>query len=301
MRIVVTGTRGQVVSALREVASSGRHEIVSLGRPELDLAAPITVLPALQRAKPDLVISAAAYTNVDEAEEQPSLAWTINALGAAAVAVAAKVVGVPIIHLSTDYVFDGQKAGPYLETDATTPVNLYGASKLLGERFVATANEDHVILRTSWIYSPFGANFLKTMLRLSKARDCVQVVDDQHGCPTSAFDLATALLFIAQRLHDDRSFELRGIFHLPPAGRTTWADFAKAIFDRAAAKGWKACRVTPIATAEYPTRAQRPANSLLSGSKVKRVYGIELPAWRESLPLCVDRLVAEDGIEAPGR
>jgi dTDP-4-dehydrorhamnose reductase len=268
------------------------HEILPLGRPVLDLAQPESVVPAILGARPDLVISAAAYTAVDKAESEPELARAINGVGAGKVAEAAAQANVPVIQVSTDYVFDGSNAAPYAESDPTAPLGVYGATKLEGERRVAAATGNHAIVRVAWIYSPVGANFMKTMLRLAESRDSVRVVADQRGGPTSALDIAAALLRMGERLGGDPAPTLRGIFHMPPAGEATWADFAEAIFRAAAKRGRPPCRVEHITTADYPTPARRPANSRLSGDKLRSVYGIALPHWTESLESCVGRLLA---------
>ncbi|RIY02839.1 dTDP-4-dehydrorhamnose reductase [Aureimonas flava] len=291
MRIVVTGREGQVVSALRERGPLAGVEIVALGRPELDLADPASVRRAILAAEPDAVISAAAYTAVDKAESEAELAHAVNAEGPGALAAAAAERGVPVVHLSTDYVFAGDKAGPYTEDDATGPVSVYGRTKLEGERRVAAAQPDHAILRTAWVYSPFGANFLKTMLRLAETRDAVNVVADQHGTPTSALDIADAAIAVARRLRADPDPALRGVFHLTGSGEATWADFAEAIFAERAARTGRPVAVGRIGTADYPTPARRPANSRLSGDKLARVHGIVLPDWRLSTRAVLDRLL----------
>ncbi|TIU32042.1 MAG: dTDP-4-dehydrorhamnose reductase, partial [Mesorhizobium sp.] len=189
MRLVVTGRDGQVAASLLEAGQAAAGvEVIAIGRPQLDLARPDTVIEAIAAAKPDIVVSAAAYTAVDQAEDEPDLAFAVNAVGAGKVAQAASRLGVPVIHLSTDYVFDGTKDAAYVETDATAPRSVYGASKLAGEQAVASANPHHLILRTAWVYSPFGKNFVKTMLRLAADRDEIAVVADQWGNPTSALD-----------------------------------------------------------------------------------------------------------------
>ena len=294
MRIAVTGRDGQVVSAFLDIAASEGVEVIAVGRPDLDLAAPATVLPALQAARPDVVVSAAAYTAVDKAESEPEVARAINQEGAEAVAAAAARLGVPVIHLSTDYVFDGAATRPYREDDPTGPLGVYGRSKLLGERAVAAVNPRHVILRTAWVYSPFGANFVRTMLRVAGSRDEVSVVADQQGCPTSAIDIARAVIAVARRVGPgsvDAAPDLFGTFHLTGRGEAVWADVAEAVFARSAALGGPTARVKRIGTADYPTPARRPANSRLDGGKLAHVYGLVLPAWRESLDGCVTRLV----------
>lgn len=281
MRLAVTGKNGQVVSALRALTSDDL-EIVALGRPELDLSRPETVSQALRAAKPDVVVSAAAYTAVDKAESEPDVAFTINRDGAEAVAQAANDLGIPIIHLSTDYVFNGDKTTAYVESDPTGPRSIYGRSKLQGEQAVSAATDDYAILRTAWVYSEYGSNFVKTMLRLGESRDEINVVADQFGCPTSANDIAVAIVAIAKRLAQDSSNRLRGIFHLSGTGETNWANFAKQIFVFSAENGGKPIIVNDITTAQYPTPARRPPNSRLDCSKLEEVYGIRLPAWQTS-------------------
>jgi dTDP-4-dehydrorhamnose reductase len=290
LRIAVTGKNGQVVKALMERATANKI-IIPVSRPELDLTEPKTVVGALDRASPDIIVNAAAYTMVDKAEQEPETAHRVNAEGAATVARAAKELGVPLIHLSTDYIFNGALDRPYGEDDPVDPLGAYGRSKLEGERLIAEEWHDHVILRTAWVYSPFGANFLKTMLRLGAERSELGVVADQYGNPTSAFDIADAVLAIAERLARDPSSDLRGIFHLSGSGATTWADFAEAIFACAQRRGRLRVTVRRITTAEYPTPAKRPANSRLDNEKLRRRYGITLPDWRVSLAPCVDRLL----------
>ena len=291
MRVAVTGSKGQVAASLIERAGD-KAEIVALGRPAFDLADRAAVLAGLEAARPDVVVSAAAYTAVDKAESEEELALKVNGEGAGHVAEAAARLGVPLLHLSTDYVFDGALDRPYREDDPTAPTGAYGRSKLLGEKLVAERCADSVILRTAWVYSPFGANFVRTMLRLNETRDEVGVVADQCGNPTSALDIADALIAIAAKVKDDRSPALRGVFHMTGSGEATWADFAESIFQEAAARGRRATRVKRIATADYPTPARRPANSRLDNEKLGRVYGLRLPEWRQSVAACCARLLS---------
>jgi dTDP-4-dehydrorhamnose reductase len=293
MRIAVIGKNGQVASALMEAGGTMDSVIITVGRPELDLAAPETIEPALRAASPDIVVNAAAYTAVDQAEREPEIADKINKAGAGAVAAAAKALRVPIIHLSTDYVFDGAKTSAYVEDDPLAPTSAYGASKLAGEQAVAAANRDLVILRTAWVYAPYGKNFVRTMLALAEAREEVRVVADQCGCPTYAPDIADAIIRIAHNLLKDRSDpRLRGVFHLTGTGETTWAGLADAIFEYLAGKGMRRPILTPITSAEYPTPARRPANSRLNCAKLASIYGIELPHWSTSLRNCLERLTS---------
>ncbi len=294
MRIAVTGQNGQVARALAETGAERGLEIVALGRPTLDLARPETVLPALLAAQAQIVINAAAYTAVDKAESEPEAAHAINAAGAGTVARAGRELGIPVIQLSTDYVFDGSRARPYREEDRTGPLGVYGSTKLGGENLVAAENPRHVILRTAWVYSPFGTNFVRTMVRLAATRPEVGVVADQHGCPTAAHDIAATVLAVAARLlAEPDAVALTGVFHMAAQGEAVWADVAEAVFHRSAALGGPSASVKRITTADYPTPARRPANSRLDCSKLAATYGITLPPWRESLDACVGRLVAE--------
>lgn len=295
MRFVATGGAGQLVLSLGERLAGTADGFVAVGPPELDLAAgdDAAVYAALAAAAPEAIINAAAHTAVDKAESERDLAFAINADGAGAVARAAKRLGVPVVHVSTDYVFAGDKVEPYLETDATGPTGVYGASKLAGESQVLASGADAAILRTAWVYSPFGANFVKTMLRVAGMREELGVVDDQRGCPTNALDLADACIAIARHLAEGHDPAHRGVFHATGSGEGSWADFAEAIFAASAAHGGPTAHVKRITTAEYPTPAQRPANSRLNGDKLAAAHGIRLPAWRDSLPPVVARLVAE--------
>ena len=293
MRLVVTGREGQVATAL--ALAGGRHgvEVVRLGRPDLDLERLETIAPALRAARPDVVVSAAAYTAVDQAESEPERAHQVNALAPGRLAEVAAELGAPVLHLSTDYVFDGRKPSPYVETDATGPVTVYGASKLAGELAVIRANPRHAILRTAWVYAPRGKNFVRTMLRLAETRDEVGVVGDQLGCPTSAEDIADGVLEIARSLRGGEG--LPGLYHMAGMGEASWAEFAAAIFEASKSRGGPSARVKAIATRDYPTPAARPANSRLDCARVKAVFGVALPPWREALGRCLDTLATEHG------
>lgn len=294
MRVVVTGREGQVVRSLLERGAYFGEEVVALGRPDLDLSGDTgAIVSAIQAARPDVLVSAAAYTAVDKAESEPELAFTINERGAAAVAKAARLLGIPLVHLSTDYVFDGTKSAPYVEDDATGPTGIYGASKLAGEQAVLAEHENSAILRTAWVYSPFGANFVKTMLRLAASRDEIGVVADQRGNPTSALDIADKVLAVAANLRRDDNPALRGVFHMTADAEASWAEFAEAIFSTAVRNGGPSARVKHIATADYPTPARRPQNSRLDCSKLARVHNVRLPNWRGSMEMVVTRLLNE--------
>lgn len=292
MRVVVTGREGQVARSLIERAAGSDVQIVALGRPELDLRGDAAnIRAAIEAARPDIVVSAAAYTQVDRAEAERDAAFAVNACGPKAIAQAAAILAVPLVHLSTDYVFDGTSVEPYSEQDRTNPTGIYGASKLAGEQAVIAAHPNSAVLRTAWVYSPFGSNFIKTMLRLARERDEVSVVADQHGNPTSALDIADGVLRVASNLCRHADDGLRGIFHMTGRGNATWADLAEAVFAESAEAGGPSARVRRIGTADYPTPARRPFNSRLSSSKLERVHSVRLPEWRTSTKEVVRRLV----------
>ena len=290
MRMLVTGRTGQVVRSLMARAPAG-VEVAALGRPELDLAHPEGLAAAMAALRPDVVVSAAAYTAVDRAEVEPALAQAVNGAGAGAVAAAAALLGVPLIHLSSDYVFDGTKRAPYVESDQPAPINIYGATKWAGEQAVIAAHPGAVVVRTSWLYSPFGANFLTTMLRLADERRRIDVVSDQIGCPTSALDLADGLWAVAARLCADPAAP-RGVFHMAGHGKASWAEVAEELFDVSSMLGGPYAKVKRIGSAQYPAPARRPADSRLDCSALAAGYDVRLPDWRRSLQTVTVRLVA---------
>ena len=291
-RLVVTGREGQVATSLRRADAGERgFEVVAVGRPGLDLADPAGIGAALRAARPDIVVNAAAYTAVDRAEDEPDLAHAVNAQGAGAVAEAARAMGVPVIQISTDYVFPGDLDRPYREDDPTGPIGVYGRTKLEGERLVAAAQPDHAVLRTAWVHAPHGANFVRTMLRLAGDRDRLRVVGDQHGCPTHADDIAAGILAVADHALADRG-DWRGVTHLVSEGETTWAGLARAVFEVSAAHGGPAAEVEAIATADYPTKAARPANSRLDVTRLRETFGHRPPHWRDGVERCVREALA---------
>lgn len=287
MKILVTGRDGQVAQSLAE--RHGGHELVFAARPDLDLADPASIERTVAAVNPALVISAAAYTAVDKAEDEPDLAMAVNGEGPGVLARAAAKIGAPVIHLSTDYVFDGSLDRPWREDDVVAPLGVYGATKLAGEQAVAASGATHAILRTAWVYSPFGANFVRTMLRLAETRDALTVVEDQFGCPTSALDIADGIMAVAAGLKDGRG--ANGIYHLAGTGETHWADFARAIFAESARRGGPVAEVTGIPSSGYPTRATRPANSRLDCTRMAQTFGYRAPRWEESLVLVMRRLL----------
>lgn len=296
MRVLITGGNGQVGTALRDRFGGLGHIVIAPGRADLDLGHPATLGHIVADTRPDLVVNAAAYTAVDRAEDDAAAAFAVNADGAAALAATAAACGAPFVHFSTDYVFDGRKGAPYDEDDVPRPNGVYGASKLAGERGILAAHPRAIILRTAWVCSPTGHNFLKTMLRLGAERDSLDVVDDQRGAPTFAADLAAAVAAMAPRLiaapAGDPAF---GIFHLTGAPHTTWHGFASAIFAGAATRGLAVPHLRAIATSDYPTRAARPADSRLDCSRIASIHGIAAADWRAALEQCLDALLATKG------
>jgi dTDP-4-dehydrorhamnose reductase len=286
MRALIFGQSGQVARELALAAPGRGIAAVTLDRAAADLADPAACARAVRRSAADVVINAAAYTAVDKAEDEPDRAHTINAAAPGAMAEAAAAKGVPFLHVSTDYVFDGAPGRPWREDDPTGPLGAYGASKLAGEAAVAAAARDHVILRTAWVFSSHGGNFVKTMLRAGRGKPEMRVVGDQRGGPTAARDIAGALLTIAGAWGAGRGRP--GLYHYAGAPATSWADFAEAIFARS---GWdERPRVTRIATSDWPTRAARPANSVLDCGRIAEAYGIGQPDWRQALDGVIEEL-----------
>lgn len=294
LQVLISGANGQLAQELTRKLASAGHRPVAMARPRLDLADVSTIRPALSSLAFDVVVNAAAYTAVDKAEDEPERATAINAAGAGALAAAAADADIPIIHVSTDYVFDGTKNGAYVETDLPAPLGVYGRSKLEGERLVALAQPRHIILRTSWVFSAYGHNFVKTMLRLGRERTTISVVDDQNGCPTAAGDLAHAIVAVLPNIISEHaSPDEFGLFHATGRGTASWFSFAEAIMNGVAKRGAQRASVIPIKTADYPTRARRPANSVLDSSKLRHVHGIEMPPWQRGLDAVLDALVGQ--------
>lgn len=284
MRVLLTGATGQVGYEL-ERSLQGLGEIVAVDRKRMDLADLDQVREVVRAVKPGLIVNPAAYTAVDKAEAEPALAHRINAQAPAVLAAEARLLGAAMVHFSTDYVFDGSKAGAYVETDAPNPVNVYGQTKLEGERAIADAGIPHLILRTSWVYGMRGKNFLLTMLRLARERDELRIVCDQHGAPTWSRTIAdTTALVLAQACMGGGAWwkDHGGTYHLSSQGRTSWCGFTEAIVEAAQLP----CRVTPITSSEYPTPARRPLNSVLDSSKMMSLC--RLPQWRDALKLCLN-------------
>lgn len=280
MRILLTGVNGQLGSELQgTLASLG--EVVAVGRDRLDLSQPETIPGVVEEIHPDLIVNCAAYTAVDKAETEVELAHTVNAIAPGTLAKTAAKLEATLLHISTDYVFDGTQSRPYLETDTTNPIGEYGKSKFAGEMAILQTGFPHIILRTAWVYGVGGTgNFVKTMLRLGQERPELRVVADQVGTPSWTGDIAEAIAQIASQ-HQD----LEGTYHFTNSGVASWYDFAVAIFEEAAALGFplQVQRVYPITTAEYPTPAQRPAYSVLCGKKLEAILNEPAPHWRQGL------------------
>ena len=281
-KILVTGANGQLGMELQQLSSSYPHfEFIFTTREELPLDDFEGINKFIAHHQPHYFINCAAYTAVDKAESEKALAYKINAEAPAIIATACRKNAVRFIHISTDYVFNGMGKTPYKEDDATDPVNLYGDSKLEGEKKVMLVNPESIIIRTAWVYSEFGKNFVKTMLRLMADKDQINVVSDQAGTPTYAADLAEAILYIIS----SQQWKA-GIYHFSNEGNITWYDFAVAIKELSGSS----CKVIPISTAEYPTPAKRPVYSVLDKTKIQQTFGISVKDWKTSLAICIERL-----------
>ncbi|MGR5531563.1 dTDP-4-dehydrorhamnose reductase [Vibrio alfacsensis] len=285
MRVLVTGCNGQVGYCLTEILSNTENVVLlAVDREELDITNQEIVNEAVRAFKPTIIINAAAHTAVDKAEQEMELSYAINRDGPKYLAVAAQEVDAAILHISTDYVFEGNKDGEYVESDATNPQGVYGASKLAGEIAVAEACDKHLILRTAWVFGEHGNNFVKTMLHLAKTRDELSIVGDQFGGPTYASDIAKNLVNIAKRISNDEPIEY-GVYHYSGLPHVSWFEFADAIFDTAIEQSVlnKKPNLSSITTEQYPTPAKRPRNSKLSTRKINEVFTIEASDWVKAL------------------
>lgn len=292
---LVTGGSGQVGSAI--VAGSPPNvRMLAPGRDRLDLSQPCDFSGLIADERITFIINCGAYTAVDRAQSEPDLAYRINAAAAAELATAAAQAAIPIIHISTDYVFAGDKTdGAYVEDDPVGPRNVYGASKHAGEQAVAASGAAHAIVRTAWVVSATGQNFVRTMLRLGRERPSLSIVNDQHGSPTSAADLATALIQLAVMMQNNPG-RSPGLLHLANAGHVTWHGLAAHVFARAAMHGYAVPRLDTITTADYPTAAARPANSTLDTRRAAEQFGIVMPPWQQAVDAIVDQILTEDGL-----
>jgi len=292
MRVLVIGRTGQVAHELQRARWPRELKPTFLGRDALDLARAEEARLRVAEYRPKVVINAAAYTAVDAAEREREQAFAANRDGPAALAEACAKTAASLIQLSTDYVFDGLKRGAYEEDDPVHPLSAYGESKAAGEDAVRARLDRHIIIRTAWVYCPIGRNFVRTMLRLGAERDQLGVVDDQHGSPTAAAEVARAAIAVAAALAEGRA-DAFGTYHFCGAGATTWYGFARAIFAGAQERGMRVPGVvTPIATTQYPTPAKRPMNSVLSSEKIGRVFGVFARPWQEALSDCLDEIAA---------
>ena len=281
-KILITGANGQLGNEFRSLSNRYPNDtFIFLSRQELSIDDAGNVRQVLKHHKPDWVVNCAAYTAVDKAETEKEQAMAINAEGAGILSAACAELGAKFIHISTDYVFDGSSANPYSEDSATSPINTYGHSKLRGEQLVLQNNPAAIIIRTSWVYSYFGNNFVKTMMRLMNERESINVVSDQVGSPTYAADLAEAIMRI---IHSSNTAS--GIFHYSNEGRISWFEFAQAIKELIGSN----CSVNPIPSSAYPTPAKRPQYSLLDKSRIRTAFDLDIPGWKESLEVCIARL-----------
>ena len=288
-KVLVIGRTGQVASALQRSSAQSPLRYYFAGRDEVDLTSGLSMTKAVQTNRPDLVLNCAAYTAVDKAEEQSDLAKAVNETGPSVLAGLCREAGIPLIHLSTDYVFPGDKEQPYLESDAIRPENSYGRSKAAGETGVRDALPQHVIIRLAWIYGETGGNFFNTMLQLGREKRELSVVNDQFGTPSYTGDIARALDIVARRVLDNPQSTNWGTFHLTNEGATSWYGFARRIFELARMKGYPAVSVQPISTAEYPTPARRPAYTVLDCTKIKGQFELNLRHWEDALFDCIDK------------
>jgi dTDP-4-dehydrorhamnose reductase len=290
VRVLVIGANGQLGWELCRRGKKQGFEIIPLDLPEFDITDRPSVKREVSQADAGLAINAAAYTAVDQAESEPELAFAVNRDGPAHLASSCAEFGIPLISVSTDYVFDGNKKGPYVETDPVCPLGVYGNSKAAGEEEIRDRLTEHIIVRTSWLYGVHGHNFVKTMLRLGREKESIGVVADQYGCPTYAADLAEKILTITARINEGCNFAW-GTYHYCGSGETSWHGFAEKIFELAKQYDLLAVKnVKPIATSDYPTPAKRPANSVLDCSLLIRTFGISPPLWHESLSLALKKI-----------
>ena len=292
MRILVSGKNGQLGQSINKIVNTGNgknnyqqdNEFIFVGREELDLSKKESIASYFDNNNFDVIINCGAYTAVDKAEEEQELANQVNHLAVKQLAGIVKVQKAKLIHISTDYVFDGESDKPYLELDATNPINVYGKTKLAGEQALKEIMPTNaIIIRTSWVYSEFGNNFIKTMLRLGKERDEINVVSDQIGSPTYATDLANAILDIVQNIEFKEVGQKTQVYHYSNSGKVSWYDFAKEIFKIAEVD----CKISPITTEQYPIPAKRPKNTLMNKDKIAEIFSVNIPDWKKSLETCI--------------
>ena len=291
MKILITGAQGQVGNELTAIANEEGFDVIAAGRADLDITETQNVEEYISQCQPNIVINAAAHTAVDKAESEQDLAFAINQNGAENIALACNRLNIPLLHISTDYVFDGSKAEPYNEDDAISPLGVYGNSKWQGEEVIRKNVNAHIILRVAWVFGAQGNNFVKTMLRLGKDRDELNVVADQFGGPSPAKNIAQTLIELVKQYQNNKSLAW-GTYHYCGKEKTTWHGFAEEIFKQANESGLlnKKIKINPISTEEYPTPAKRPANSMLDCTKIKTTFGIDMPEWKDALKLVLKEL-----------
>lgn len=284
MKILITGAQGQVGKELVSIANQRGFDVIAAGQTELDITQLKNIKSYFEVHQPDLVINAAAYTAVNKAEEEQDITYAINRDGTANLAAVSKEKNIPLLHISTDYVFDGTKSEAYSENDAVSPLGVYGISKWQGEETIRQTLPEHIILRVAWVFGAQGNNFVKTMLRLAKDRDELSVVADQFGRPSPAKDIAKTLIILAEQYQKEKTLEW-GTYHYCGDEKVSWCGFAKEILKQAKEQGLieKDIKVNAITTAEYQDPTKRPANSVLDCEKIKNTFGIEMPSWKESL------------------
>ena len=296
--LLITGGSGQLALALEAAA---RRPVRRVGRPEFDFDKTETLVRTVQEIAPAAILNAAAWTAVDLAESEPEAATRANRNGPAVLAALCAEGGIPLLHVSTDYVFDGLKGAPYVETDQTCPTGVYGRTKLEGEKTVLSLCPQAIVLRTSWVYSPTGKNFVRTMLNAAHKAPALRVVGDQIGCPTAAADLAEAILAIVDTVLTEWRDDYAGVFHAAGTGATSWHGLATAVFEEAAPFGHPVPRVDAITTADWPTPAQRPQDSRLDCDRLEAVFGVRLPDWRTSLARTVEEIKSAEVALTPQR
>jgi len=290
MKILLTGKTGQIGGELNNIVGD-LGNLITVDKEQLDLSKPNSIEPVILNIKPDIIINPAAYTAVDKAEKEPDLAMTVNAIAPGLLAKAARKVGAGLIHYSTDYVFDGCSEIPYKEEDPPNPLNVYGKTKLAGEKALAEAGVPFLIIRTGWVYSLHGKNFLRTIKKLAEEKDIIQIVDDQIGAPTWARSVALKTHQILKQCLNKKWLEtkdpsLSGIFHLTCQGKTSWHGFARKVLNMSSTS--QNIKLIAIPTSDYPTPATRPSNSLLNNEKIQKVFGLDMPHWEDALKYCMD-------------
>ena len=291
MKLLIIGAKGQLGSELVRECKKNEFSCLALDLPEFNITDSYQVEKTFVDFKPSIVINASAYTNVDKAETEQEIAFSVNSAGPVNLAVSCDKNRIPIIHVSTDYVFDGSKGQPYTESDPVSPLGVYGKSKEEGESKLRSILKQHIILRTSWLYGAYGNNFVKTMLRLGNEKEIIKVVSDQYGCPTCAADLSEAVIDISKQITQNLEIAW-GTYHYCGLGITTWHEFAKAIFEIASQyQNFKVSGVEAITTAQYPTMTKRPAFSALDCSLIKKHFGINIKPWQESLKKTIERML----------